>query len=274
MKKHLSILFLLCFVFSINAQDVYEDALTAASYAYSHSKKAHAANNVFHTQEYADKAIVAFEKVESLSKLCGCTTANEKAYEAIDDLQSALDEDTFERSRFYVKRAKENGEQILSLITECEANNGNGGALASTDEMQYENEAIANAAEEINKQQLALEEKQKQLEAQQVKLNQQIALQEKKQKEFEAERSRELEEQRTIKSKAELALQNLESALLQFNVVFNKDESEVELQNDYLRSKNDLENESLNETKNFYVNRAKELTKSAMKQFANYNEDE
>ena len=69
MKKFPLILFLVCFIFQVNSQNLYEDALIAASYAYAHSKKAHGANNVFHTQEYADKArSIALHKRSMLHK--------------------------------------------------------------------------------------------------------------------------------------------------------------------------------------------------------------
>ena len=89
MKRLAFILFLSCFISQTNAQNLHEDALTAASYAYSHSKKAHGANNVYHTQEYADKAIEAFEKAEALADKCGCSEANETAYEARSNMESA-----------------------------------------------------------------------------------------------------------------------------------------------------------------------------------------
>lgn len=265
MKKIALIVFTVCFTSVINAQDLYEDALTAASYAYSHSKKAHGANNVYHTQEYADKAIESFQKVEDLASECGCKIAHETAYQAKVDMQSSLEQDTYERSRFFAKRAKELGSKILEQLTQCQASNGD---LAEEASIEESNE-IAEAASEVSEKQKELEEKRRQLEIEQQKLEQQIAEQNRKKAEFEARRAAELEKQALVKAKAEKALQKLEMALQELSVVLNED-SVFESQKDYVRSESDLQNESLNDTKNFYVNRAKELTKTAMQQFAGY----
>ncbi|WP_378172770.1 hypothetical protein [Aquimarina sp. SS2-1] len=271
MKRIAPILFLFCLVLQANAQNIYEDALTAASYAYSHSKKAHGANNVFHTQEYADKAIEAFEKVENLTDECGCKEANETAYEAKTNMVSSLDQDTYERSRYYAKQAKELGPKLLKQLTDCQATNGSNNSYVG-DVASAKEEEIAIASEEVAQKQRELEEQKRQLEIEQKKLQQQIAEQQKAQAEFEAQRAAELKEQAQVKVKAEQALQKLESALQELSIAFD-DESIFESQKDYVRSENDLQNETLNDTKSFYVNRAKELTKSAMQQFAGYTEN-
>ncbi|MBW1298339.1 hypothetical protein [Aquimarina litoralis] len=271
MKKIASTLVLLSFISQVNAQDLYEDALTAASYAYSHSKKAHGANNVFHTQEYADKAIEAFEKVETLADKCGCTQANETAYEAKTNMVSSLDQDTYERSRYYAKQAKELGPKLLEQLTDCQAN-GSSSYTEDIADVSEEEEAIAIASEEVAQKQKELEEQRRQLEIEQQKLQEQIAAQQKAQAEFEAQRAAELKEQTAVKAKAEQALQKLESALQELSIAFDND-STFETQKDYVRSENDLKNETLDDTKSFYVNRAKELTKSAMQQFAGYTEN-
>ncbi len=268
MKRITLILFLSCSILQLNAQDVYEDALTAASYAYSHSKKAHGANNVFHTQEYADKAIEAFQKVENLADQCGCKKANETAYQAKVDMQSSLEQDTYERSRFFAKRAKELGSTLLEQLTFCRANIDS--YTYTEDTYKQEQNEIAEATEEVSAKQKELEEKRRQLQIEQQKLEQQIAAQNRLKAEFEAKRAAELKEQTLVKSKAEQALQKLESALQELSIVLNE-ESRFESQADYLRSENELKNESLDDTKTFYVNRVKELTQSAMLQFASYN---
>ncbi|GAA3517851.1 hypothetical protein GCM10022393_35000 [Aquimarina addita] len=119
MKRLTSILVISLFISQANAQDVYDDALNAASYAYAHSKKAHESNNVFHTQEYADRAMEAFDKVEMLSNKCGCDEANETAYEAKTNMENSLEQDTYERSRYYAKQARQLGPKILKQLTNC-----------------------------------------------------------------------------------------------------------------------------------------------------------
>ncbi len=267
MKNIALILFSLCLIKNATAQDLHEDALTAASYAYSHSKKAHGANNVFHTQEYADKAVEAFLKVEDLADQCGCEEANETAYLARVDMESSLNEDTYERSRFFAKRAKDMGPKLLDQLTNCQMNKAGYVANDGTDEVQ---EQLAYSAEVVSEKQMELEKKRLLLEEEQKKLELQIAEQNKRQAEYEAMRAAELKQQSLVKSKAELALQKLETALQELSVVLNN-EAKFEAQSDYTRSENELINESLIDTKSFYVDRVKELTKTAMQQFASYN---
>ncbi len=263
MKKIVILIVFLCSIPEINAQDLYTDALTAASYAYSHSKKAHGANNVYHTQEYADKAIEAFQKAEDLSDECNCKDANETAYQARVDMESSLEQDTFERSRFFAKRAKELGSKLLEQLTTCQA-------TAGTYSETAEESDLAEATDEVTNKQKELEEKRRQLEIEQQKLEQQIAEQNKRKAEFEAKRAAELKQQSVVKLKAEQALQKLQTALQELSVVLN-DKPGFESAADYVRSENELKNESLDDTKNFYVNRAKELTQTAMQQFASFN---
>ncbi len=268
MSKVILTSFLSFFLFQISAQDLYEDALTAASYAYAHSKKAHGANNVFHTQEYADKAIESFSKVESLAEECNCKEANETAYQAKVDMESSLQQDTYERSRFFAKRAKELGAKILEQLTYCQANEGSSD-IAMVEE-DNESAELAEAAQEVAQKKAELERKRLQLEEEQKRLELQIAEQNKMKADLNAKRAAELKKQSLIKSKAEQALQKLENALQELSVVLNE-ESKFESSSDYVRSENDLKNESLDETKSFYVDRAKQLTKTAMQQFATYS---
>lgn len=269
MKNTVLSLFILCFVFSSNAQDVYDDALTAASYAYAHSKKAHKSNNVFHTQEYADKAIEAFEKVEALAEQCNCKVANETAYQAKTDMESSLNQDTYERSRFFAKRAKDLGAQLLEELTLCQVNKGN--IIAESEsELVKKEELLAETAKEVSARQKELEAKRLQLELEQKELNRKIAEQNKKRKELESERIAELKKQSLVKEKAEKALQKLESALRELGAVLDE-ESKFESQiGFYTRTEQELKNESLDQTKTFYVNRAKEIAQIAIQQFADY----
>lgn len=269
--KKIGLLVILSFLLSpINAQNLFEDALTAASYAYSHSKKAYGANNVFHTQEYADKAVDAFAKVETLAGDCGCKKANETAFQAKTDMESSLEQDTYERSRYFAKRAKDLGSELLKQLTVCQADAKKG---IISDVASAQGSEIAEAVEEVSAKQQELEEKKRQLELQQQQLEQQIAAQEKAQKELEVKRAQELQKQAAIKSKAEQALKNLENAIQELSVVLNE-EASFDYADDYLRSESELQNESLDDTKNFYVNRAKELTKTAMQQFASYSDND
>lgn len=115
------------FVYQIHSQSSsYENALIAASYGYLHSKKSHGANNHAHAQEHAYKAMKSYRKVEKLAEDCGCPKVNEMAYQAKISAKEVLNQDTYERSRFYAKRTRQIGAKILVQITKCSANNSNG----------------------------------------------------------------------------------------------------------------------------------------------------
>jgi len=266
--KRITLIFLLFGLISTtNAQQLYDDALSSASYALAHSKKAYNSNNVYHTQEFADKAIESFRKAEEIADRCGCIEAYETAYKGSEDMQSSLDQDTYERSRFFAKRAKDMAFKLLEELTYCQAN---------PDDYPYPdtasldaNDEIAELSNEVSSKQQELEEKKRQLQIEQKRLEEQIAQQNLIKEELKNKRAAELKEQTLIKSKAEKALRKLETALQELSVVLN-DEATFDAQSDYLRSQTDLENESLDDTKSFYVNRAKELTNSAMMQFAGH----
>lgn len=264
MKTLITAIALSTITLQLSAQDIYEDALNAASYAYAHSKKAHAANNVFHTQEYADKAIESYQEVEDLAEECGCATANELAYEAKSNMESALTQDTYERSRYYAKQAKEMGSKILEEITNCRSNNTND-ALAM-------NGLEGNEIAELNEKENELLQKKIQLEKEQAALEAQILEQQKVQAEFEAMRVAELKEQTLIKTKAEQALIKLQTALQELSTALNAD-GNFKSEGSFVRNESELQNESLDDTKNFYVDRAKELAKTAIQQFASFEEN-
>lgn len=120
MRRYLPIIGFLLFVSHIYGQsNLYDDTLIAASYGYSHSKNAQGANNREHTQEYAYKAMLAYKQVEKLTRKCQCPEINEMAYQAKNNAYQALRQDTYERSRFYAKRVRELGSQLLVRISEC-----------------------------------------------------------------------------------------------------------------------------------------------------------
>jgi len=268
MKRFIVTLFLSSVIYSGNAQKLYDDALSYASYALAHSKNAYNSNNVYHTQEFADKAIEAFEKVENIADQCGCLEANETSYQAKEDMASSVNQDTYERSRFYAKRAKDLARRLLEELTYCQANPED---YPYPDSMaSAEDNEIALASEDVSNKQQELEERKRQLELEQKRLEKQIADQDRLRVEIEQKRAAELKQQTLMKSQAEKALKKLETALQELSILLNK-KAMFDAKNNYSRSDSDLKNESLDDTKSFYVNRAKELTNKAVKKFAGYD---
>jgi len=245
---------------AINAQNTYEDALSNANYAYAHAKNAHESNNRDHIIEHSDKAIEAFYKVEELTDQCGCPDAYNAAMDGRENAEKTATQDTYERSRFYAKRARAHGERMVSLLNDCTPLNASNTAYVTND-----NE-INEMQNEIDAQKAILAEKQRVLAMEQSRLEKEIAVQKQKQAEFESKRLAELQEQSALKSKAENALLKLENAIKELGVVFD-DNIAVE---DYTRTENQLKSETLSDTKYYYAIKASEIAKVAMEQFTEY----
>ena len=160
-----------------NAQNAYEDALSHANYAYAHTKNAHESNNRHHVIEHSDKAIEAFYEVEELADKCGCEDAYNAAIDAREYAEKTATQDTWERSRFYAKRAKEHGEKMVSLLNECTPFGKSNTAYVSNDDIKSD----------IEVQRAALLEKQQSLLLEQKRLEAQIAIQKQKHEEYEAQ---------------------------------------------------------------------------------------
>ncbi len=169
---------LLLATISINAQNDYEDALSHANYAYAHTKNAHESNNRDHVIEHSDKAIEAFYEVEELADKCGCENAYNAAIDGREAAEKTATQDTWERSRFYAKRARAFGEKMVSLLNECTPFGRPNTALVSNDDPQRI---------DIEAQRAELLEKKNLLAMEQKRLEAQIAVQKQKQAEFEAQ---------------------------------------------------------------------------------------
>jgi len=59
-----------------------DDAISNASYAYSHTKKAYDSNNRDHLTQASERAYEAFVKTRDAAEKCGCNDAYNKAYDA------------------------------------------------------------------------------------------------------------------------------------------------------------------------------------------------
>lgn len=130
------------------AQTPIEDAMALANYAYAHTKDAYTATNTAHMYEFSEKAIEALLKVEDLTAECDCREASETAFLARESSEDALSQDTFERTRFYTKRARSYGEQLMILINECDLQRLNTSAYAANKDSESSAEEEARIAEE------------------------------------------------------------------------------------------------------------------------------
>ena len=104
---------------SMNAQKNCNEAFTAANYSVSHTAKAYETYNMAHAQEWAYRAIETFREVERITAKCGCEETSDLAHEGYEAASNAQDENTWERSRYYAKKANEKAKLMMDAFTEC-----------------------------------------------------------------------------------------------------------------------------------------------------------
>jgi hypothetical protein len=95
------------------------NAYSSASYALAHAKKAMSSNNFDHQRYYAERALTAFEKTQSLTEDCGCEASAESIYNGIDNLTKAIDPKDWEMGRYYTKKAVANAQDLLVALDLC-----------------------------------------------------------------------------------------------------------------------------------------------------------
>lgn len=216
-----------------------------ASYGIEHTEKALQSNNSEHLKLYARRAKEALEKVFEQTERCGCEEASNSSYDALGDLDKAIEKDKFEVSRFYVKSALGNTRSVLISLDLCNEPD------PSYDLVVDENNLIGQE-EQLLQQQQELLKKQKALEAQ-------LKAQREMQAKLRLEKEKKMKAQIAYKTEAEANLLDLESAINRFIRMSNCSEAEPLNYESYVRSVEQLELESLNATKVFYTQKAREM---------------
>ncbi|MFD0837539.1 hypothetical protein ACFQ0I_17310 [Mariniflexile aquimaris] len=156
------------------------DADSNLIYAYSNVKDSYESNNIQHLKYYADKSLISFEAAKVNLKKCGCDTAFELAYNAKELMKKVEGTSTFEDGRFFVKRAKEITQNVITELNKCTipANNKTEKVAHVEDKSNNDLKALQQEKEKLEQQQLALKLKEaeilKKLDAQK---NKELALQ-------------------------------------------------------------------------------------------------
>lgn len=156
------------------------DADSNLIYAYSNVKDSYESNNIQHLKYYADKSLISFEAAKVNLKKCGCDTAFELAYNAKELMKKVEGASTFEDGRFFVKRAKEITQNVITELNKCTipANNKTEKVAHVEDKSNNDLKALQQEKEKLEQQQLALKLKEaeilKKLDAQK---NKELALQ-------------------------------------------------------------------------------------------------
>lgn len=274
MKKVISFLTLLIPI-ALQAQNSScEKAYSKASYALLHVQKALKADNFDHQMYFAERAYEAFSETQESLQGCNCKTASEAVYEGVQNSQSAINPDKWETGRYFCKKALENARTLIDAISIC---NGSGSSGYTPSEIttdvgdistSVENDALITAkTESIQQQQLTLEQKRQQLLEEQKKLEEQIRKQEELKQQMVQNREIELQNQIKLKADSEAAIQNLERALSNLFDTYNCSNVNLSSNNSYLRDNDVLYNETLEQTKLFYMNKTIEVLNNALSQY-------
>lgn len=260
-KFTLSLTFLLAFIYAGSAQCT--SAYSAASYALAHTKRAFNADNFDHQMLYADRGVEAMEKAKVLIEDCGCQEALTQMVQGMDNLTKAVEPVDWEAGRYYTKIALAHVKSVMGELDRCTAS-----AAAPAESVSYEmtastetnTEYLADNSE-LASQQEKLEAERRRLEEQQRQLEEKIARQKALAEQARNARARELEEQLVLKRAAELQLADMEKNMRDLAESLGCPKALTFLNGSYNRDDSVLQNESLKETRDFYLQQTVRMQK-------------
>ena len=249
------------------AQRDCNDAFSAANYSVAHANNAYDSNNIDHVKEWSYKAMETFSEVESITSECGCDEANNLAYEGYEAASKAQDQNTWERSRFYAKRASEKAKLMMAALSEFTSNGiykSESPEYASNDDSIdnfYSNEDIEAEKAELLAQQKLLDERQaelaKELEAKKIAVEA-----------AKAARDEEIKEQMAVKLKAEIAFETIRKGYQDLaNALGCKNAYEM-AKTSYNLTQEEINNSQLSDTKLYYTIQLNEIAEKAMLDFS------
>jgi len=241
------------------------EANSPATYALSHAKKSLNADNFDHQKYYAERALEAFEKTKALIQNCGCEEANDVIIQGSENLKKASEPNDWDKGRFYVKKAYADAQNLIGALDLCAS--GRKSPVYSNDD--YIADSSINDAEKINEQKILeqqkrLKEQQQQLIEEQKKLDRELKEQRKLAEQRDLARQKELQQQIKLKVKAEQALLNFEKSITELTEVLGCKEAYNIINDSYLRAEKTLESESLNGTKRYYAEKARDIARQAL----------
>lgn len=259
-------LFIWSFLIAFSAKAFQNDCLNAhssASYVIFHTNKSLKADNFDHQRYYAERAIEALEKTQKFVEECGCENARINIDLGLVSLKKGADPDDWDKGRYYTKKAYGEVQDLIVAIEKC-----NSSSTLNLDNTAYlkgieDSETLAKE-QKIMEQQKQLEAEKLRLEEEQKRLAAQLEEQRKLKEKLEIERQKELQQQIKLKVKAEQALQNFEKSITELSEVLGCEEAYNIIYDNYLRSEEALESESLTGTRRFYTIQAQAISKKAL----------
>lgn len=250
-----TIFYLLFIMASATATANCESAYSATTYALSHAKKALNADNFDHQMYYADRALEAFEKTKNLIANCGCSNSMNSILDGLENLKEAISPTDWEMGRHYSKKAYENAQDILSALDTCsgETSETIDYNIGTTITNSGSNQNLSAEAASLQEQQQQLEQQQQKLVEQQQQLEQKLEEQRQLSEKMRVNRKLELEEQLRLKYSAEESLQGIRSSLKELALSLKCENALTILQENLIRSDDALNNETLADTRKYYL---------------------
>ncbi len=256
--------FLLCaFIVSlaVNSQDSSncEDANYYLTSAYSHVKSSYDSNNVSHLKYYANRSLESYKLANDLLPSCDCKEAEkikQKATEALAKVELA---ETFEDGRFFVKRAREAAQQIITALDQC----ADGTYVAPEEDLvasNTETTAVKIVSTNESSSLSDLERRQKELLRQQEELK-------RKTEALKAKMANE-QQMQLKKQKETLATsyrKTVDETIKNYNLTLDKcecDAQKIMHKSNYLNTTD----KSINEIKSYYITIIEELTSDYLNQ--------
>lgn len=242
-----------------------DEAFSAANYCVSNTKKAYEANNSQQVREWTEKAIETFIEVEEITGNCGCVQVSELAYQGYEACDKAQEEDSYERGRFFAKRAREKARLMMEALSKCtnipvsdiESRRNAGAAALGYAEGASDNNSLES---NLNSQQEELLAQQKELLEQQRILEKQLAEQAKQVAALKQKKANELIQQKRIKVNAEIALAEIQKNNEKLATSLGCSAALQASKISFVHAVGALEKESLRATKMFYYNKMNEIT--------------
>lgn len=228
-------------------------AYSSASYALAHTKRAFSADNFDHQMLYADRGVEAMVKAKVLIEECGCQPALNELVQALDNLEKATDPADWEAGRYFTKIALEHMKTVMGELDRCTT--GASSTVPAYELSTSEESATTYLAvnSDLQSEQDNLEAQRLRLEEEQRKLEEKIARQKAMAEQARISRARELEEQLVIKQTAEDHLAALERSLRDLAESLGCPKAIALLNGSYKRNDQVLKNESLKETRAYYL---------------------
>ena len=258
--------------FTIIAQISCEKAFSAANYSVAHTTNAYDSNNNDHVQEWSFKAIETFREVEEITLDCGCEEAAGLAWEGYVAAEKAQEQNTWERSRFYAKRANQKAKLMMDALAECTNVD-----VSKIENADFDNDVYASSDENLNNyysnedledQKAELVAQQKFLEERQAELAKELEKKKNEAKALKVARDNEILKQKAVKTNAELALSQINNGFQNLANALGCKQAYDLAKSSYEYTQEQINNSNLDETKLHYTLKLNEIAEKAMLNFS------